>query len=151
MKNTIKAVLLAIVILSAIVVATAVADKPIQKVNAPNMSLTPGMDVTGGISGRVTTFNATVGIPNADVWILNAYNTSQYFWYTKSNDQGFFQLTNINNTWVDALWYNPNNGTPSNGYPYPMPYAGTGSVAKLYRAYCNDSVFGRGLVEQLLA
>ncbi len=129
MKNTIKAVLLAVVILSAIAVVTVVADKPVAEVKWPNMTTTAGLDVTGGISGRVTTFNTTVGIPNADVWIVNAFNTSQYFYYTKTNDQGFFQLTNVNNTWVDANWYNPQNGTQSNGYPYPMPFTAPGSYA----------------------
>jgi PGF-CTERM protein len=139
MKNIIKAVLLAIVILSAIAVITVVANKPIQKVNAPNMTTTAGLAVTGGITGRVTTFNTTAGIPNADVWILNANNASQYFWYTKTNDQGFFQLTNINNTWADALWRNPPN--PFTRWP---PAPANGGYLPLYKAYCNDSTFGDG-------
>jgi PGF-CTERM protein len=139
MKNTIKAVLLAAVILSAIAVVTVVADKPVKEVKWPNMTTSTGLDVTGGITGRVTTFNTTVGIPNADVWILNANNTSQYFYYVKTNDQGFFQITSVNNTWADAGWYNPQDTM----YNWPLA-PDTPGYLSMYKAYCNDSTFGEG-------
>jgi PGF-CTERM protein len=139
MKNTIKAILLAVVILSAIAVVTVVAEKPIKEVKWPNMTTTAGLDVQGGITGRVTTFNTTVGIPNADVWILNANNTSQYFYWTKTNDQGFFQIVSVNNTYADAGWVNPQ-GTI---YNWPAMPATPGYLS-MYKAYCNDSTFGEG-------
>ena len=98
----------------------AVGSKPIQQVSPYNMTTTPGLGVTGGITGRVTTFNTTIGIADADVWIVNAYNTSQYFWQVKTNAQGFFQLTNVNNTYVDGAWLAANPGfTPPGYYDWP--------------------------------
>ena len=134
MKNTTKAVLLAIVVLSIIVVASATAVKPIYTGTFPWMTSTPGLDVAGGVSGRVTTFNTTVGIADADVYIVNAYNSSMYYWHGKTNAQGFFQVTNVNNTWVDASWQanNPTWATLPAGYN------------ALYYMYVNDSTFGEG-------
>jgi len=138
MKNTIKAVLLAMVILTAIAVISATAAKPIQQVSAPSNTSTPGLGAQGGIQGRVVTFNTTVGIANADVWIVNASNTSQYFWHTTTNAQGFFQLANINNTYVDQSWIDNNGWTPW-GYNALAP-----TYLPLYTAYVNDSTFGDG-------
>jgi PGF-CTERM protein len=134
MKNTIKAVLLALVVLTAFAVVSATAAKPIQQVSAPSNTSTPGLGTPGGITGRVTTFNTTIGIASADIWILNASNTSQYYWHTTTNVQGFFQLTNINNTYYDAGWATANN----------VSYAGPDGYRALYKAYCNDSTFGEG-------
>ena len=51
--------------------------KPVQVVPAPPM--VPGFTTTGGITGRVTTYNTSFGIANVDVWVVNASNTSQYY------------------------------------------------------------------------
>ena len=112
--------------------------KPIQQVSPYNMTSTAGMNTAGGITGRVTTFNTTIGIANSDVWIVNASNVSQYFWHTTTNAQGFFQLTNTNNTYVDASWSVNNNGWQ------PPGYSSAGGYLNLYKAYCNDTTFGDG-------
>jgi hypothetical protein len=140
MKNITKAVILAVVVLSILTIASATAIKPIQQISPYNMTSTAGVNTAGGITGRVTTFNTTIGIANTDVWIVNASNNSQYFWHTTTNAQGFFQLTNINNTYVDASWVanNPAGWTPP-GYT-----AGFAGYLNLYKAYCNDTTFGEG-------
>lgn len=119
MKNTTKAVLLAAVVLSIIAVAVAYAETPTVKTPWPDQSTTPGYDVTGSILGKVTTFNGT-GIPNADVWIVNASNTSQYFWKGTTNAQGEFHLTSVNNTWNGTIY------------------------APIYKVYSNHSLYGDG-------
>jgi PGF-CTERM protein len=140
MKNITKAVILAVVVLSIFAIASTTALKPIQQVSPYNMTTTAGVNTAGGITGRVTTFNTTIGIANTDVWIVNSSNTSQYFWHTTTNAQGFFQLTNINNTYVDAAWVGLNNAWTPTG-----PGLGTfPGYMNLYKAYCNDSTFGEG-------
>lgn len=103
------------------------------------MTTTPGLGVTGGITGRVTTFNTTIGIANANVWIVNPHNTGQYFWQVKTNAQGYFQLTNVNNTYVDAGWLAANPGFTPPGYSMTGP-----GYYAMYKAYCNDSTWGDG-------
>ena len=53
-------------------------NKPIQQISFPPQATTPPMNVKGGITGRVTTFNTTDGLANADVYIVNPNNVSQY-------------------------------------------------------------------------
>jgi hypothetical protein len=96
--------------------------KPIQQISSPPQTTTPGLDVKGGITGRVTTFNTTVGLPNADVYIVNPNNVGQYYWRGLTNSQGFFQITDVNNTRNDAKY----------GY---LP---------LYKAYCYNEMIGEG-------
>ncbi len=113
--------------------------RPIQQVTAPANTTTPGLGTSGGIDGRVTTFNTAIGIANSDVWIVNASNTSQYFWHTTTNALGFFEMTNINNTYVDDAWI------ALNGWQ-PPGCTGTGFAGylPLYKAYSYDSTFGEG-------
>ena len=106
---------------------------PTQQCIYPNMSTNSSLCVTGGISGRVTTTGTNMGIADTDVWIVNASNTNQYFWKGKTNAQGYFSITNVNNTWVDAT----NGGTDP------------GSYMALYRAYCYDSVWGENYSDNL--
>ena len=118
MKNTTKAVFVAMVILSLIAVAVpATAIKPIETVKAPAM-LDP--QYTGGVSGRVTTSNTTIGLGNAYVAIVNASNLSQAFYLGTTDSNGFFQFVSINNTW---------NGT---------------AYAPIYKLYANHTLFGEG-------
>ena len=140
MKNITKAVILAVVVLSIFAIASTTAIKPIQQISPYNMTNSAGVNTVGGITGRVTTFNATIGIANTDVWIVNASNNSQYFWHTTTNAQGFFQLTNINNTFVDAAWVAQNGWTPPGFAQLPTQ----GGYLDLYKAYCNDTTFGEG-------
>jgi len=124
MKNTTKAVLVAIVVISMIAVAMpATAVKPIQTVNAPAMNNPGQKPFTGGVSGRVTTSNTTVGLANAYVAIVNASNTSQAYYLGQTDSQGFFQFVSINNTW------NVN---------------GDDAYDAVYKLYANHSLFGEG-------
>jgi len=123
LKNTTKAVLVALVILAIIAVAIpGTAIKPVHGDNdtAPAMSST--YPNTGSVSGRVTTSNTTVGLPNAFVAIVNASNVTQAFYVGQTDNNGFYQFAFINNTI---------NGT-------------TGVAQPLYKVYANHSLFGEG-------
>lgn len=95
---------------------------PIQQIDYPVMSSNPDLNQKGGVSGRVTTSNNSIGIANTDVYIVNRNNTSQYYWHGTTNAQGFFQVIDVNNTWNDTV----------NGY---LPQ---------YKMYCFDSLLGEG-------
>ena len=94
----------------------------IQQVGFPAQTLTPGVNKTGSINGRVTTFNTNIGLANADVFLLNPYNSSQYYWHGHTNSMGYFYLTNVNNSWSDSA----------------------GTYLSSYKMYCNDTLYGAG-------
>jgi hypothetical protein len=118
MKNTTKAVLLAMVIISIIAIASASAIKPTLWGKAPAMETDSSF--YGGVSGRVTTPNNT-GLSNAFVAIVNATNTSQAFYIGQADSQGYFTFAGINNTWDGAVYQ------------------------QYYKMYANHSLFGEGL------
>ena len=84
----------------------------------------------GAVSGRVTTSNTTVGLPNSYVAIVNALNVTQAFYEGQTDANGFYQFTFINNTW--------NGAATNNGYD------------TLYKVYANHSLFGEGLSNPFL-
>ena len=111
---------------------------PIESANFPNMTTTTGLTTSSGVSGRVTTFQTTVGIANADIYIVNASNISQYYWHGTTNAQGFFEVANVNNTWVDDNWLLQNPGYT------PFGYMGAAGYYPLYKMYCYSSSLGEG-------
>ncbi len=118
MKNTTKAVLLAIVMISIIAIATASAIKPTLYGKPPAM--VSGQEFYGSVAGRVTTTNNT-GLAYSFVAIVNASNTSQAFYIGQTDSQGAYSITGVNNTW--------------NGSAYLANY----------KMYANHSQFGEGL------
>jgi|AGTN01.3.fsa_nt_gi hypothetical protein len=141
MKTTTKAVILAVVVLSIIMVASATAAKPIQQVKPFNQTNTSGADITGNILGKVTFAGDSAGIDNTDVWIVNSSNTSQYFWLTKTGPTGDFQVAYVNNTLVDANWVTLNGWDPRAIFGLNTTVPG---YVPLYAAYANHSVYGEG-------
>ncbi|CAJ37271.1 PGF-CTERM sorting domain-containing protein [Methanocella arvoryzae] len=125
MKNTTKAVLIALAVLAIIALTIdATAVKPYYNTSyskAPAMS--EAHPSPGAVSGRLTTANTSAGLPNAYVAIVNAANLSEAWYEGESDSNGFYQFPNVNNTWVS------NNG---------------GQYASLYKVYANHSVFGEG-------
>lgn len=81
----------------------------------------PHYEAKGAVTGRVTTVNATQGISGAYIAIVNATNLSQEYYNTTSNEDGYYQLTGVNNTLLQ-------NGT------LPKPYV----------VYANKTGFGEG-------
>ena len=140
MKTTTKAVILAVVVLSIIMIASATAAKPIQQVKPFNQTNSTGNDFTGNILGKVTFAGDSAGIADTDVWIVNSSNTSQYYWLTKTDSTGSFQVAYVNNTLVDQRWVDLN-------FWDPRPLFGLNQVpvyVPLYAAYANHSVYGEG-------
>lgn len=128
MKNTTKAVLVALAIFALIAVAIpTVAVKPYYNTSyskAPAMVTDdPSHSNYGSVSGRVTTSNTTVGLPDSYVAIVNALNTTEAWYQGKTDANGFYQFAFINNTWVP-------------GQP--------GSYQLRYKVYANHSLFGEG-------
>lgn len=124
MKNTTKAVLMALVILCILAIATATAIRPIYLVKYPAMA--ENYEYTGGVSGRVTTSNQTVGLSDAFVAIVNASNLTEMYDHVQTDSQGNYQFTAVNNTW--------------NGSAYELRY----------QIYVNHSLFGEGYSNSLL-
>jgi len=75
------------------------------------------------VSGRLTTSNTSVGLPNAYVAIVDATNSARAYYETTSDSNGFYQFSAVNNT------YSPANG---------------GVYLSLYKVYANHSQFGEG-------
>jgi PGF-CTERM protein len=116
MKNTTKAAFAAILIISMIAVAIpATAAYPVWT-KAP-----ASVGATGSVVGRVTTANSSVGLGYAFIAIVNASNTSQEFYNTTADANGYYQMTGINSTGV------------------------VGAPVLSYKIYANHSLFGEGL------
>jgi PGF-CTERM protein len=126
MKNTTKAVLVAMVILCIFAIATATAIKPTYLVKYPAMAT--GHEFTGGVSGRVTTSNQTIGLADAFVAIVNASNLTEMYDHVQTDSQGNYQFTAVNNTF---------NAT-------------SGLYDLRYQIYVNHSLFGEGYSNSLL-
>ncbi|HUL62541.1 MAG TPA: hypothetical protein VLT35_05715, partial [Methanocella sp.] len=77
---------------------TALALPPSVTVPAPAMAATHPN--AGGVSGRVTGGNASAGIANAYVAIVNVNNLNEAYYVGSTNDQGFYQFNQVNNTWI---------------------------------------------------
>ena len=105
MKNTTKAVLLAMVIISIIAIASALLLN--RRYGERLRQWTPNAAFPGGVSGRVTTSNTTVGLASAYVAIVNASNTSQAFYVGQTDSKGFYQFVSINNTRVGSSIRSP--------------------------------------------
>jgi len=129
MKNSIKAALAVLMIMSMIaVVVPALADKPIWDPNAHSYPQTTWSDwgKKGSVTGRVTTsVNGTVGIGGAYIAIVNASNTSQEFYNTSSDAYGNYQITGINATYSSVNLTGPDNtaGTYAKGLVMYKMYA----------------------------
>ena len=135
MKNTTKAVLIALAVIAIIAVTMdATAIKPYYNTSyasAPVMGT--AHPSPGAVSGRLTTSNTSAGLPNAYVALVNAANTSQAFYQGYSNENGFYQFPIVNNTYGYQI--NPANGA--------QIIAGTG-YGYIYKIYANHSLFGEG-------
>jgi PGF-CTERM protein len=136
MKNTIKAALAVLIIMSMIAVVLPVsADYPSSFGNPYPWTQFTG--ITGSVTGRVTTAaNGTVGIGGAYISVVNASNTSQEYYNTTSDAYGNYQIVGINATYSSVLKTGMNNTTPySNAYT-------DGQTA--YKIYANKSPYGFG-------
>lgn len=84
----------------------------------------PAMDsshpASGAVSGRVTTNNASFGLPGSYVAIVSATNLDLVYYETTSDANGFFQFPEVNNTWHN------------------------GNYQSLYRVYANHGMYGIG-------
>ncbi|HMK46719.1 MAG TPA: PGF-CTERM sorting domain-containing protein [Methanocella sp.] len=122
MKNTTKAVFVAIAIIAIIAVAIpSAAIKPVHGTNDTAPAMQTG--VAGSVSGRITTSNSTIGLGNAFIAIVNASNHTQAFYVGQADANGNYEFVNVNNT------INGSDG---------------GNLRPLYQMYANDSVYGEG-------
>lgn len=87
---------------------------------APPMQ--PGYQQTGAISGRVTTYNTSVGIANTYVAIVNACNTNEVFYIGQSDANGFFQFASVNNTF-DGSHYQSSYKVFAGNFLYVFSYS----------------------------
>lgn len=92
--------------------------KPIQVVPAPPMQ--PPL-ITGGVSGRITMPDTSVGIANAYVAIINASNISQAYYVGQTDSDGYYVFTNV-----------PHTATSSDETSYESRY----------RLYANQTISG---------
>ena len=97
-----------------------VGKKPIQVI--PPLVMDGSHPNDGGIAGRVTNYNGTVGIANAYVAIVNPLNTSQAYYVGQTDSDGIYQFVQVSNTWNAA----------------------TGTYEPSYRLYVNHSLYGDG-------
>ncbi|WP_174591277.1 PGF-CTERM sorting domain-containing protein [Methanocella conradii] len=133
MKNTIKAALAVLMIMSVVaVMLPAFANKP----SSTGNPYPPAIDnVTGSVTGRVTTAgNATQGIGGAYIAIVNASNTSQEYFNTTSNSEGYYAFTDVNATFNYTAGY----GYDSTGANVP------GGKGEVYRIYAYADKYGEG-------
>jgi len=136
MKNTIKAALAVLMIMSMIAVILPVtADKPIWDPNNHNYPWTAWAPKKGSVTGRVTTsVNGTVGIGGAYIAVVNASNVSQEYYNTTSDAYGNYQITGLNATYSSVLLQGPNAGT---GSDYTLGN-------NMYKIYANKTPYGEG-------
>jgi len=134
MKNTIKAALAVLVIMSMITVALPVnAAMPIWDPNAHDYP-TAFDSKTGSVTGRVTTsVNGTVGIGNAFIAVVNASNVSQQYYNTTSDAYGNYQITGLSATYASVT--GEFNGTLFGSYQ---------KATNAYKIYANKSPYGEG-------
>jgi len=144
MKNTTKAVLVALVVLAIIAIANpAAAIKPVHDDKSLNHNdsaplMNPAHPSPGAVSGRITTSNESAGLGHAFVAIVNAANVTQAFYVGESDSNGFYQFPNVNNTWGMSI------GTdPSNSARQTILTGGSG-YGEVYKVYANHSLFGEG-------
>jgi len=135
MKNTTKAVLIALAVLAILALTIdASAIKPYYNTSyAKAPAMADSHSASGSVSGRLTTSNTSAGLPNAYVAIVNAANVTQALYETTSDANGFYQFPNVNNTFGYQI--NPSNSAEI--------ITGTGYGA-IYKLYANHSLFGEG-------
>lgn len=131
MKNSIKAALAVLMIMSMIaVVLPATADKP----TTTGLKYPVALDgKTGSVTGRVTTsVNGTVGIGGAYIAIVNASNTSEEYFNTTSDSYGNYQITGVNATYASVSG------------DYSPTFKDYRAATNAYRMYANLSPYGEG-------
>jgi len=104
MKNTTKAVLVALAVFAIIAIMTqATAIQPYYNTSyAKAPAMYNGHQATGTVSGRVTTSNETAGLADAFVALVNANNHSRAYYVGTTKSNGNYQFINVNNTWQMA-------------------------------------------------
>ncbi len=141
MKNTIKAALAVLMIMSIIaVILPATADKPVYGPDSgPYTHMYPqtvwsDLGKKGSVTGRVTTsVNGTVGIGSAYIAVVNASNVSQEYYNTTSDAYGNYQITGLNATYSSVKLAGPDGTT------------GTYNAGvNMYKIYANKSPYGEG-------
>jgi len=145
MKNTTKAVLVALVIVAIVAIAIpATAVKPVHGNNDTAPPMLSPYTSSGSLSGRITTSNGTVGLPFAYVAIVNAANHTQAFYEAKTDANGFYQFNHINNTmgWAVTPVVGSTNGAKTITMQTGTP--DTWTAGAIYQVYANSSVFGEG-------
>ncbi|WP_424358676.1 hypothetical protein [Methanocella sp. MCL-LM] len=79
---------------------------PVFAINSIELVSPPPMDPAypnpGSVTGRVTTQNASQGIPGAYVAIVNAADFSQAFYEGQADENGYYTFTAVNNTMTGA-------------------------------------------------
>ena len=137
MKNTTKAVLIALAVLAIIALTIdATAVKPVYNQSlwiAPAQSTEANYDKAGSVAGRITTSNTSAGLPNAYVALVDAKNSARAYYETTTDNNGFYQFPNVNNTW--GMTAGAENFTQTN----------SGAYGQAYKIYANHSLFGEGL------
>jgi PGF-CTERM protein len=134
MKNTIKAALAVLIIMSVVaVMLPSYAEKPTDT----GLKYPPAVDnvTRGSVTGTVSTAgNATVGIGGAYVAIVNASNTSQEYFNTTTDAYGRYAFTGVNATFNSVKGY----GIDVNGDNV------TGGHGQVYRIYAYADKYGEG-------
>ena len=127
MKNTTKAVLVALAVLAILALTIdASAIKPTFNQSlwkAAPQDFNASHTGSGSVSGRLTTSNTSAGLPNAYVAIVDVNNAGRALYETTSDANGFYQFPVVNNTF-----------SPAN----------TGAYLYAYKVYANHSLFGEG-------
>ncbi|WP_424359352.1 PGF-CTERM sorting domain-containing protein [Methanocella sp. MCL-LM] len=136
MKNTTKAVLIALAVLAIIAITIDVtAVKPTYN---QTLYQAPAMGTAhpspGAISGRLTTSNTSAGLPHAYVAVVDANNNAMAYYVGESDANGFYQFPIVNNTFGLTLAGTGNNYSQTNGNAYTAAY----------KIYANHSLFGEG-------
>ena len=136
MKNTIKAALAVLIIMSVVaVMLPSYAQKPTDT----GLKYPEAVDnvTRGSVTGTVSTAgNATVGIGGAYVAIVNAFNTSQEYFNTTSDAYGRYAFTGVNATFNSKYGYGYNSAGVNTT-------DGTGH-GQVYRIYAYADKYGEG-------